>query len=208
MVYLTAIKICGLSREEDIDIVNQLLPEYIGFIFTKSRREIREEVAKQLKKRLHPSIKTVGVFVNEDMERIVRICQAQVCDLVQLHGNEDHNYIHQLRNQIPQKIIKAIRVKDKRDIQNSLDMDCDYLLYDSHSHYANGGSGTSFDWSLVEGVRKPFFLAGGIHKDNVLEAIRRCNPYGIDVSSGVETDGYKNPEKIREFIGKIRSVIK
>lgn len=197
---MVAVKICGLSRLVDIYVVNQLNPEYIGFVFARSRREISESMALQLKKHLNASIRTVGVFVNEDINRIVRLCQSNVIDLIQLHGDEDGAYIDSLKNMVPNKIIKAIQVRGLKDIQRAISYQCEYLLLDSYSKGEYGGSGKVFDWSLIEGIDRSFFLAGGLHIDNVQEAIRRCSPYGVDVSSGVETEGYKDPNKVREFI--------
>jgi phosphoribosylanthranilate isomerase len=201
---MTVIKICGIRRYEDIDILNQLRPDYAGFVFAKSPKEISDDLALSLRERILPSIKTVGVFVNEDLKRIVKLCQSQTIDMVQLHGDEDENYIKTLRTLLPNQIIKAIRVKSKETIKEAIDYKSDYLLLDSHSDNKYGGSGRVFDWSLIDKLEQPFFLAGGLDCDNVLEAIRSCKPYGVDVSSGVETDGYKDPDKIREFIRKIK----
>lgn len=201
---MTSIKICGLSRLADIHIVNQLSPEYIGFVFARSSREISATRACQLREQLYGPIKAVGVFVNEDIQRIVRLCKSQTIDLVQLHGNEDNDYIDRLKSMIPNKIIKAIQVRDTEDIEMALKFRCEYLLFDSYSPKEYGGSGKVFDWSLIGGIEKPFFLAGGLNADNVEEAIRTCKPYGVDVSSGVEAGGKKDPEKIREFISCTR----
>lgn len=202
---MTAVKICGLSRVSDIEIVNNLSPDYIGFVFAKSRREVSDDLAIYLRARLSPSIKTVGVFVNEDIYRIVNLCQHHIIDLVQLHGDEDFNYINKLRSMIPNKIIKAIRVRNKQDVDNSLDIPCDYLLFDTYSLQEYGGSGKAFDWSLIDGIIRPYFLAGGLNCSNIEEAMDKCKPFGVDVSSGVETEGFKDPEKIRKFIMKVRS---
>lgn len=202
---MTAIKICGLRSLSDIEVANQLGPDYIGFVFAKSRREISDDLAIRLRENTSPAIKTVGVFVNEDIDRIVNLCQSNTIDLVQLHGDEDGDYIKKLRSMIPNRIIKAIRVRNKHDIEKARNFQCDYLLFDTYSPKDYGGSGKTFDWTLIDGISKPFFLAGGLNSCNVEEAITKCKPYGVDVSSGVETDGYKDKEKIREFIMKVRS---
>lgn len=201
---MTKIKICGLSRPEDITAVNQVLPDYIGFVFAKSRRQITREKADYLKKLLHPSIKTVGVFVNEEIDNITCICRNKTIDLIQLHGDEDENYIKALRKACTNPVIKAVRVRNPEDIKRAEHLNCNYLLLDTYTKYQYGGSGISFDWSMVNKISNPYFLAGGIHSGNILDAVRRCNPYCIDVSSGVETDGYKDADKIIEIVTKIR----
>ncbi len=203
---MTAIKICGLSRTSDIEAANRLHPDYIGFVFADSHRQISEEQAQKLREKLDPTIQTVGVFVNEDIQRIVELCQQSLIDLVQLHGDEDGDYIRQLKDRIPNKIIKAVRVRDRKDVEASHDYDCDYILFDSFRYQTYGGSGTSFDWSLLSNVEKPFFLAGGLHYDNISKAIQQCNPYCVDVSSGVESGGVKDPEKMMEFMTRIKSL--
>jgi len=203
---MTKIKICGLMREQDIDAVNTALPDYIGFVFARSRRRIDEQKAKALKARLNPAIKAVGVFVNEEMKKIIELCNAHVIDLVQLHGDEDEDYIKRLKNRVSNQIIKAVRVKAPEDVKKAMGFSCDYLLLDAYHEKEYGGTGKAFDWSVIPDINKPFFLAGGIHPGNVMQAIGSCNPYCIDVSSGVETDGYKDPEKIMEMVARVRAV--
>lgn len=202
---MTKIKICGLSRTEDIIAVNQARPDYIGFVFAKSRRQVTQEKAEQLKKLLHPSIKAVGVFVNEEIDGIEKICMNNTIDIIQLHGDEDENYIKELRKSCSLPVIKAVRVRNPEDIKRAESFACDYLLLDTYTDHEYGGSGISFDWSMVKKISKPYFLAGGIHSGNILDAIRICNPYCIDVSSGVETDGFKDTNKIIKIVTKIRS---
>lgn len=204
---MTKIKLCGLSRPEDITAVNEISPDYIGFVFAKSRRQVNEETAKILKKSLNPNIQAVGVFVNEEIKTISRLCQNNIIDIVQLHGDEDENYIRKLRREIPGLMIKAVRVKDVEDIKRAGEYSCDYLLFDTFIEKEYGGSGVAFNWSMIgEEIAKPYFLAGGLHIGNVEGAIKQCHPYCLDVSSGVETDGYKDKHKIREIVAKIRSV--
>jgi len=203
---MTKVKICGLSRPIDIDMVNTVLPDYIGFVFAKSRRQVTEVMAKELKERLLPQIQAVGVFVNEELEKIMHLCKDGIIDLIQLHGDEDENYIRELRKGVKNPIIKAVRVRNTKDIEEAAKLTCDYLLLDTYKEGLYGGSGEIFDWSVITKTEKPFFLAGGIHTENILQAISQANPYCIDVSSGVETDGIKDRNKIIDIITKVRSV--
>ncbi|WP_069999591.1 phosphoribosylanthranilate isomerase [Cellulosilyticum sp. I15G10I2] len=198
---MTKIKICGLSREADICAVNEYLPDYIGFVFAKSKRQLSINQAKPLKKLLNPKIQAVGVFVNEPIESLISFEKEQVIDMVQLHGDEDEEYIRILKTKIKLPIIKAIRVKDKLDIKQAFA--ADFVLFDKYVKDVYGGAGESFDWRMIEDVRIPYFLAGGIHLDNIQEALKRA-PYAIDISSGVETDGVKDREKIFKIMGIIK----
>lgn len=207
MISLAKIKICGLKRKEDVLYVNEYKPDYIGFIFAKgSKRYITKEQAKELKAMLSPDIVPVGVFVNEEVGKIVEYVKEGVIDVVQLHGNEENEYIEKLRSSIPDKkiIIKAIRVQSKKDVEISLKSLADYLLFDSFSIKQEGGTGMAFDWTLLQDVRRPFFLAGGIHLGNLNQALTVLKPYAIDISSGVETDGYKDAMKISMVMDEIR----
>ena len=279
---MTKIKICGLSRPADIEIVNQFLPDYIGFIFAKSRRLVSAETAKELKKLLDPRIQAVGVFVNEDIDTIIRLCRCggsapadrhnfngaagygveeadrhdpsevtglnlnetigygareedrydhnqevgydskeavgyasdlseqntagRVIDIIQLHGDEDEAYIRRLKAEVSVPIIKAVRVRSSEDIHKAARLPCDFLLLDAYREDQYGGGGEVFDWTQIGRPNKPFFLAGGITPGNVPEAIERARPYGIDVSTGVESNGYKDPAKVKDMITKVRSV--
>lgn len=201
---MTRIKICGLTRQEDIAAVNQLLPDYIGFVFARSRRQIDAATAAALKKNLAPEIGAVGVFVNEDPKIITAYAEQKLIDLVQLHGDEDDGYIRRLRQHIPLPIIKAIRVKEAADIKKAQDLACDFLLFDAYAHDSYGGTGTAFNWSLLGDSNKPYFLAGGLSAQNVNMALSTCQPYCVDVSSGVETDGRKDPVKMEQLIRSVR----
>ena len=205
-VKMTRIKICGLMREEDAYAVNAALPDYIGFVFARSRRQIDEKRARALKSLLNPSIQAVGVFVNEEIENVIKLCNLQVIDVIQLHGDENEDYIKRLKNNVSNKIIKAVRVKDKDDIKRTMEFSCDYLLFDTYHEKEYGGTGKTFDWSIIPEINKPYFLAGGINPDNGVQAIERHSPYCIDVSSGVETEGYKDPKKIMEIVAKVRGL--
>ena len=203
---MTKVKICGLSRIEDIEYCNELLPDYIGFIlgFPKSKRNVSFEQAKLLKSKLNSSIKSVGVFVNADIDYICSLCDANVIDYVQLHGNEDDDYISKLKSKVDKPIIKAVRVQYKEDILSAETLNCDYLLLDTYVKDAIGGSGIAFDWSIIPNISKPYFLAGGLNANNVSKAIAMCNPYAVDVSSSVEDGAYKSKQKIAEFISAVK----
>ena len=203
---MARIKICGLMRDEDIYAVNRVLPDYIGFVFAKSRRQVDGERAKAMKALLNPSIKAVGVFVNEEMDRIIQLCESGAIDLVQLHGDENGDYIKALKSRVPNRIIKAVRVRSPEDVKRAVEFSCDYLLLDTWHEQHYGGTGNVFDWSLVPKTIKPFFLAGGINSANIAQAIEKLSPYAVDVSSGVETDGYKDPAKILQIVSRARRI--
>lgn len=192
------IKICGLKRSEDVDYVNTYQPDYVGFVFAGKKRKITYDQAKELKKDLLSSIQVVGVFVNEDISFVEKLVKNDVIDLVQLHGQETNEYIKILKQKIDVPIIKAIQIKN--DDSFNVDYDVDYYLFD----HGSGGTGESFDWSMLKEVNKPVFLAGGINFSNIDEALK-MNVYGLDVSSGVETDGFKDREKIKEIVRRVRN---
>lgn len=198
---MTKIKICGLSRLEDIDAVNQALPDYIGFVFAASRRRVDGETAKVLKAALSPEIKAVGVFVNDSVEEIVALAENGTIDLIQLHGDEDEKMITELKKAVPLPIIKAMRIRDASDIKKT---NADYRLFDTFDASQYGGSGECFNWNLIADLKEDFFLAGGLNIDNIEEAINRVNPFGVDISSGVETNGKKDRGKIIKIVEKIR----
>jgi phosphoribosylanthranilate isomerase len=195
------IKICGLSRLEDIEAVNQALPDYIGFVFAESRRRLDGETAKVLKAALSPEIKAVGVFVNNSVDEIVALAEKETIDLIQLHGDEDEKMIAELKKAVHLPIIKAMRIHDASDIKKT---NADYRLFDTYDASQYGGSGECFNWNLIADVKENFFLAGGLNIDNIEEAINRVNPFGVDISSGVETDGKKDRGKIIKIVEKIR----
>lgn len=198
---MTKIKICGLKSMEDIACVNRWKPEYIGFVFLKGKaRYVSPAKAAEMRKALDPSIIPVGVFVNEPSAEVVSLFQSGTIQIAQLHGNEDEAYVKTLRKLCPCPVIKAFIIKSEEDIFKALSFPCDYLLLD------NGlGTGETFDWSLIQNIDRPFFLAGGLNPENVTKAIRFAHPYAVDVSSGVETDGKKDPDKIQSFISSVRS---
>ena len=205
---MTKIKICGLTRTEDIEMVNEFLPDYIGFVFAKSRRQVSAEQAKELKNKLRPAIKAVGVFVNEKPENIAEIANQGIIDLIQMHGDEDAAYCAQLRKLTQAPIIKAVRVRDEDDLAGIEKFDCDYYLFDTLSSKQYGGTGKAFDHSILynKEIKKPFFVAGGLNQNNVAAVIEVIKPFGVDASGGVETDGIKDVNKIKEFIKQGRIV--
>lgn len=198
---MTKIKLCGLTRECDIIAANELMPDYIGFVFAeKSRRYLSPERAVELKRLLRPDITAVGVFVNEAPEKVADLLAKGIIDVAQLHGDEDEDYIARLRWLTDQPIIKAFRIDTSADVRMAEQSSADCLLLDSGS----GGTGSAFDWSLVKAIDRPYFLAGGLGIDNVVQAIEVLSPYAVDVSSGIETDGVKDKNKMAAFIAAIR----
>ncbi len=198
---MAKIKICGLKRLEDIKIVNKYKPDYVGFVFADSPRKVTHELAFQMKKNLDSSIISVGVFVDADIEEILKLYDDGIIDIVQLHGSESEDYINKLKQKsnYQLKIIKAIEMSDKKDLKEYDNSTADYLLLDSGK-----GSGKTFDWRLIrKDLNKEFFLAGGLNACNISEAINEFNPYAVDLSSGLETDGYKDELKIKEVMEAI-----
>lgn len=202
----TKVKICGMTRMEDIQVANAACPDYVGFVFAKSRRQIDFDTALRLKAELRGEIQSVGVFVNETVEKIAALVREKVIDAVQLHGYEDTAYIERLRAMARVPIIKAVRVQSPEQIQYYAKLPCDYLLLDTYVKGEWGGSGKSFDWSVIPKLQKPYFLAGGLNPQNVTDAVTALHPYCVDVSSGVETDGSKDSGKMDEFVKRVRSV--
>ena len=239
---MSLVKICGLRREIDIEYANMLKPDFIGFVFAESRRRVTESQALALKRRLDPCIKSVGVFVNAGQNEILELCQSGVIDLIQLHGDEDNDYISALKARVNSPVIKSLhfgpkprknegarfhnatdrfrRVRvgcaqdngcplphdatDRFAEERVSDSIADFLLFDTLHDKQRGGSGEIFDWSLIGETEKPFFLAGGLNIDNVEAAVRGLKPYAVDVSSGVETGGYKDYDKMSLFINIVR----
>lgn len=199
----TKIKICGLRCPEDIDAVNRALPDFAGFVFADSPRRLDARTAAGLREKLDARIKSVGVFVNQEPEVIAGLCRDRIIDLIQLHGDEDHEYILRLREKITRPVIKAIGVGETPPI---LPEGPEYLLFDTASRQ-RGGSGRVFDWGLLADYKgPPYFLAGGLTPENVDTALRRLSPFCVDVSSGVETGGCKDSEKIDRFVHRVRGI--
>lgn len=194
---MAKIKICGLRTPEDVKIVNELKPDFVGFILTNGfRRTITKETAKILQEQIDPSIKIVGVFVNEDIKNVEFFVNNGIIDFVQLHGNEDVEYI----KKINAPVIKVLKPESFSEIRE-YEKVTDYFLFDSGT-----GTGKTFDWDFIPKTNKPFFLAGGISKDNLKFAIENIKPYGVDMSSSVETDGKKDFNKVKEVIKIVREI--
>ena len=199
----TKIKICGLSRIEDISVANQLLPDFIGFVFwDKSKRNVTKEQAADLKRYLDKKIRAVGVFVDADIDFIADLVSCGIIDVAQLHGSENEEYIKRLRDKIANtsnintcRIIKAFNINHMNSLDEAENSSADYIMLDSGK-----GSGVTFDWSMLSGLTRPYFLAGGLSPDNVGEVIKTLHPYAVDVSSGVEIDGVKDADKMRRFV--------
>ena len=197
---MTRIKLCGLTRPEDIEAANSLKPDYIGFVFAeKSKRYISPEKAAELKKLLNPKIKAVGVFVNESINNVAELLNAGVIDIAQLHGSEDNKYINTLKKLSGKPVIKAYQVKSDNDISKARNSIADYVLLDSGK-----GSGQRFNWELIKSINRPYFLAGGLDTENILSAVRSLSPFAVDVSSGIETNGVKDKEKMTVFVNAVR----
>ncbi len=197
---MTKIKLCGLKRECDIEAVNKLNPDFIGFVFAqKSKRYVDPEGAAKLKTKLNKGIKAVGVFVNESPETVADLLNRGTIDIAQLHGSEDEEYISKLRSLTDKPLIKAIKVQSKADIEAADESSADYVLLDS-----GAGTGMTFNWQLIKGIKRPYFLAGGLSPENVAEAVKTLNPFAVDVSSGIETDGLKDEAKMADFVSTVR----
>lgn len=197
---MTKLKLCGLSRPCDIEAANKLKPDYIGFVFaSKSKRFVTYDKAKELKSRLSPEIQAVGVFVNEQTQNVANLLKNGIIDIAQLHGDEDEDYISQLRLLTDKPLIKAFSIKTANDMKTAEQSTADYILLDS-----GAGTGTVFEWNLVKNIRRPYFLAGGLDADNVSDAVRELQPFAVDVSSGIETHGAKDKIKMAAFVAAVR----
>ena len=204
---MTKIKICGLKRKEDIEYVNELKPDYIGFVFANSKRKVDKDTAKELKKLLDNDIMSVGVFVDEDIDFVAELVKDKVIDVIQLHGREDENYISTLKAKLDDdtQIIKAVKVKSSEDIINSKKFDVDFLLLDTYAENVAGGSGKEFDKTLIPEDMGDYFLAGGLNETNLEKTIATYHPFAVDLSSGVETDGVKDRDKIKRVIEIVKN---
>lgn len=197
------IKLCGMRRNEDIAYCNECMPDYIGFIFAESKRRVSSELAGQLRSELDPKIVTVGVTVNAHIEFFTEISGS--ADIFQLHGNEDAEYISSLRKLFPEKEIwKAGRIRSETDIDTLTELPADKFVLDAFSAEAYGGTGKKIDEKLLAYAKnklsKPFFIAGGIDSSNIADIIKKFTPYGVDLSSGIETDGFKDGVKMLEIM--------
>lgn len=197
---MTKIKMCGLRRPEDIEFANRVKPDYIGYVFAeKSKRYIATEKAAELTKLLDGDIVPVGVFVDETMENVIAAVKMGAVKMVQLHGSESEDFISELKSRgIP--VIKAFQVGAAEDIAAAERSCADMVLLDSGK-----GSGQTFDWSLIGSIKRPYLLAGGITAENAAQAIRQLRPFGVDASSCLETDGFKDIAKMKAFAQAVRA---
>lgn len=199
---MTKIKLCGLSRPQDIEAANALKSDYTGFVFAKkSRRYVSPEQARTLREALGPGIRAVGVFVREEPEAVATLLNDGVIDIAQLHGGEDEAYIRGLRALTGKPLIQAFRIDSAADLDRARASSADGILLDN----GPGGTGAAFDWTLLRGFDRPYFLAGGLEPGNVTEAVRALRPFAVDVSSGIETDGLKDFNKMRAFVEAVRA---
>lgn len=210
------IKLCGMMKPCDIEYANRVKPDLVGFIFANTRRKISAAQAKEFRKALDAEIPAVGVFVNEDIFVITSLVQDGCIDMIQLHGEEDADYIRRLREICDVPVIKAVKVQTVEQIRQAAALPVDYLLLDTYRKGVLGGTGEAFDWELLREAKaaagdtaegelfgKPYFLAGGLHAGNLREAAA-LGSYGLDVSSGIETDGSKDFDKMVEVMELVR----
>ena len=220
--YTPKVKMCGISKVETIPAVVEAKPDYMGLVFAPSKRQVTVDQAKILVEELHrgyakkygsdtehdknDTIKTVGVFVNEIVDNLVTIANEANLDAVQLHGDEDETFIQSLKERTSVEVWKAIQIRTTADTEKWIDSSADMLLFDAYHKDERGGTGEVFDWSSLDAFERPFMLAGGIDSTNVARAIRTVRPYGIDISSGIETNGVKDDEKITAFTKIVKSI--
>ena len=224
--YTPKVKMCGISKIETIPAVIEANPDYMGLVFAPSKRQVTVDQAKSLVKELHKQygnrysrdevqcsndvvqefIKTVGIFVNETLDNLVTIATEVNLDAVQLHGDEDEAFIQSLKERTNVEVWKAVQIRSAADAEAWIDSSADMLLFDAYHKDERGGTGEVFDWSSLDEFERPFMLAGGIDSTNVARAIRTVRPYGIDISSGIETEGVKDDEKIKAFTNIVRTI--
>ena len=224
--YTPKVKMCGISKVETIPAVVEAKPDYMGLVFAPSKRQVTVDQAKILVSELHKQyanrynrnviqwsndvvqefIKTVGIFVNETLDNLVTIATEVNLDAVQLHGDEDEAFIQSLKERTNVEVWKAVQIRSAADAEAWIDSNADMLLFDAYHKDERGGTGEVFDWSCLDEFERPFILAGGIDSTNVARAIRTVQPYGIDISSGIETEGVKDDEKIKAFTNIVRTI--
>ncbi len=231
--FMTRIKLCGLTRIQDIEIANKLKPEYIGFIFwDRSSRNVSAIQAARLKGKLDSEIKAVGVFVNAPAEQVISYYNVGIIDIAQLHGNENEEYIKKLHD-AGLTVIKAFKMKKTGEninlagnanietpekptgnaitetygkstddvITEAVKSSADYIMFDPGK-----GEGATFNWQLIKGIKREFFLAGGLIPENIEKAVETVQPFAVDVSSGIETNGHKDPDKMAAFVKNTRAL--
>ena len=229
--YTPKVKMCGISKVETIPAIIDAKPDYMGLVFAPSKRQVTVEQAKTLVEELYKqnvvgnnseaeqtesvtsldtasskTIKTVGVFVNETIDNLLKIAEEVKLDVIQLHGDEVESFIQILKEQSNVEVWKAVQVRSAADAEKWIDSSADMLLFDAYHKDERGGTGEVFDWSSLDEFERPFMLAGGIDSTNVARAIRTVRPYGLDISSGIETEGVKDDEKMKAFTNIVRIV--
>lgn len=192
---MVKVKFCGLKRPCDIAWANELHPDYAGFVFAGTKRRVSDELAAELRRELDPSIPAVGVFVDDEPQHMASLVKKGVIQLVQLHGQEDEAFVQQIQSDLGVPVIKAFSIANQDDVTRALESRADYILLDQ----GKGGTGKAFDWSLLKVIGRPYFLAGGLTPQNAAQAAA-LQPYALDVSSGIETDGVKDREKMTLFM--------
>ena len=196
----TELKICGLSRLEDIIAVNRHGADYAGFVFfQKSKRYVDPYKANELIGLLRTDIKPVGVFMDEPIDNVVRIARISGVEMIQLHGHESEEYVEYIKRTLDRPVIKAYKASEEGALEKALNSSADYVMIDS-----GAGSGKKFDWNILKDFKREYFLAGGLDPESVGEAIGLLEPFAVDVSSGVETDGIKDEKKIADFIISVK----
>ncbi len=195
------IKICGIKNENEAKIINECMPDIAGFVFASGKRQIDINKAKILKKIINPEIETAGIFVEQNEDEILEIYNEKIIDIIQLHGDYDEQTIKNLKEKTNAKIIKVIRVKEGFYKIETL---ADFILFDTYSKDKYGGLNKTFDWNIKIISNVPYFVAGGINENNIVEMVKKLTPYGVDISSGVEVDGFKTKEKVFNIIKIIK----
>ena len=198
---MAKIKICGLYRDEDIGYVNEAKPDFAGFIinFPRSHRNLPIDKVPGLTEQLDPAIVSVGVFVDEEVTAVIDLLKQNIIQMAQLHGNEDANYIRQVQDATEKPVIKAFTVRTADDVARAEQSPAEHILLD----YGKG-EGKSFDWKLLNGIKRPYFLAGGVTLENLPRILTEIKPWAVDISSGVETDQVKDEAKIARVVGMVR----
>ena len=192
---MARVKICGINSPEDVEIVNELKPDYVSFAFYKNKRQVTYEKARKLKQILDKDIRVIGVFVDENTNVVASAANDDLLDVIEFHGNEGPGEIERIKAFTEKPIIQGFRIRSRADVELALDSHADSILM-----YSDSESGVPMDWKLLKNVTRPYFLAGGLNADNIEKAIKICHPFAVSVTTGVETDGIKDREKMAAFI--------
>ena len=192
---MARVKICGINSPEDVEIVNELKPDYVSFAFYKNKRQVTYEKARKLKQLLDKDIRVIGVFVDENTNVVASAANDDLLDVIEFHGNEGPGEIERIKAFTSKPIIQGFRIRSRADVEIALDSHADSILM-----YSDSECGVPMDWKLLTNVTRPYFLAGGLNADNIEKAIKICHPFAVSVTTGVETDGIKDREKMAAFI--------